>query len=85
MRFWFQISNPFKREYYIKLIILPITGHPGKENTFALLAKDFYLPYYLRKITAALYPKLQNIGPFVSIAGVEGKAFLNLLFILQRV
>ena len=30
-----------------KIHNFPISGYPGRENTFALLIKDFYWPRYL--------------------------------------
>ena len=40
--FWIPNFKPLQTAVLYKIHDSPITGHPGRENTFALLAKDFY-------------------------------------------
>ena len=43
---WIPNFEPLRTVILHKIHDSLITGHPGKENTFALLARDFYWPYY---------------------------------------
>ena len=39
---WIPNFKPFRTVVLYKIHKFLITGHPGKENTFVLLTKDFY-------------------------------------------
>ena len=39
---WIPNFEPFRIIILYKIHDSPITGYPGRENTFVLLAKDFY-------------------------------------------
>ena len=39
---WIPNFEPLRTVILYKIHDSPITGHPGKENTFALLIRDFY-------------------------------------------
>ena len=45
---WILNFKPFRTVILHKIHNSLITGHPGSKNTFALLARDFYWPYYLQ-------------------------------------
>ena len=44
---WIPYYEPLRTVILHKIHDSLIAGHPGRENTFALLIKDFYWPYYL--------------------------------------
>ena len=44
---WIPNFEPLRTAILYKIYDSLIAGHPGKENTFALLARDFYWPRYL--------------------------------------
>ena len=44
---WILNFEPLRMVILYKIYNSPVTGHPGKENTFALLTRDFYWLYYL--------------------------------------
>ena len=50
-----------------------ITGHPGRENTFVLLARDFY-GYIIYKITTVLF-EIARYAPVYKHGESKGKAF----------
>ena len=43
---WIPNFEPLRTAILYKIHDFLITGHPGRENTFALLARDFYWPRY---------------------------------------
>ena len=43
---WIPNFEPFRTAILYKIHNSPVAGHPGRENTFALLTRDFYWPYY---------------------------------------
>ena len=45
--FWILSFEPLRTVILYKIHDFLIAGHPGRENTFALLAKDFYWSHYL--------------------------------------
>ena len=45
---WIPNFEPFRMVILYKIHDFLIAGHLGRENTFALLARDFYWPRYLQ-------------------------------------
>ena len=69
---WIPNFKPIRMAILYKIHDSLIAGHPGKENTFVLLTRDFY--WLICKLTAAL-SGITKYAPIPRYNGSKKKAF----------